>query len=53
MTEKELKTLLLDAWKLFAECYVEGTQPDDIKRKRAFVALDRKLRAAGILPAVK
>lgn len=54
MTDREakLEAALRDAWAMFASCYIEGQQPDDIKRKRAFTELDRTCRALGVLPKV-
>lgn len=51
--EAQLEAALREAVDLFASCYVEGAQPDDIKRRRAYLALDRKCRELGVLPAVK
>ncbi len=51
MTETE-KQFALEVWNLMQSAYIEGKQPDEIKRSRAYVALDRKLRAEGVLPKV-
>lgn len=45
----ELRLLLRDAWKLYCDTYLTGEVPEDIKRNRAFCALDKALRGRGIV----
>lgn len=48
--EQRLEKLLSDAWDVFMEAYLFDTPPDQIKRRRAFLTLDKQLRAEGIVP---
>ncbi len=50
MREAELEAALREAWAMFHNAYLLGTAPDDVKRQRAFIALDRKCRELGALP---
>jgi hypothetical protein len=43
-----LRGLLKSMWTFYSDTYLEGEKPDDIKRLRAFGAIDRPLRELGI-----
>lgn len=47
--EKLLEEMLRQAWALFHDAYLQGERPDDVKRQRAFIALDRKLREEKVI----
>ena len=48
-----LRAVIGSGWNLFCSGYLEGDQPDELKRRRAFTMFDRKCRELGILPPVQ
>lgn len=44
----KLESLIADQWWVFCNCYLQDMPPDEIKRSRAFRAMDERVRALGI-----
>lgn len=41
---------LKSVWKVMCDAYMTGQQPDEIKRQRSFLAVDKFLRDNNLLP---
>lgn len=48
-TNEELKEMLRQAWAMFTDSYLLASTPDNVKRQRNFIALDRKMREHGLI----
>lgn len=49
LTVEQYRILLKNTYALFSDNYLLGEKPDEIKRQRAFVAFDKKLRELEII----